>query len=368
MVATVRRKQSIETSKAIIHGHEPTTSKDTFRHDLIKALNWYNTNWDEKEFRASAEKYVIKHLKMKDTAYALSKADFIEIRMIGVLGRLIMRHQFVDLDHAERLFTRIEHIKTTYIKPKSSSSTTSTATPMTVQERIMESARSLASSVDGAIDDFVKTGEPFSMKSFLLQNQVSGVVSKKIGEFYKPMVAELDQAVAGKDDQLKVGYSNFTKRGLKQFAEFIRQIVADCDQQVVSAKVHRKPRARKEKPASVIVKKMSYLKEYADLNLKSVSAEKIVGSSELWVYNTVSRKLIVYYGADGGYLGVSGMSITNYDVTKSEVKTLRDPAKFFKGLTSTGKRAMANAWKTIRAKVSKPRARINDEMILLAAN
>ena len=94
----------------------------------------------------------------------------------------------------------------------------------------------------------------------------------------------------------------------------------------------------------------------------------VKGYSDLFLYNTANRKLIVFYGADGGFLGVSGMSITNYDVEKSSVKTLRDPAKFFKGLSSTGKRAMANAWKAIRAKESKPRARINEEMILLAAN
>jgi hypothetical protein len=167
---------------------------------------------------------------------------------------------------------------------------------------------------------------------------------------------------------LKEGYSQYTRRGLKQFADFVRQIVVDCNQHAVSTKAARKPRARKAKPASVIVKKLSYMKEYPELNLKSISAEKIIGATELWVYNTATRKLIVYYGADNGYLGVSGTSITNYDVEKSSVKTIRNPEQFFKALSSTGKRAINNAWKSIRAKTSKPRSRINGDMILLAAN
>jgi hypothetical protein len=239
---------------------------------------------------------------------------------------------------------------------------------MSIQDRIAESARQLAGEVDNAIDQYTTDGTEFSMKNFLLTNQVSAVVAKKIGSFYEPLVKQLDEAVAGKCAQLKEGYGQYTKRGLRQFADFVRQIVVDCNQHAVSAKAARKPRARKAKPASVIVKKLDYMKEYPALNLKSISAEKIIGATELWVYNTATRKLIVYYSADGGSLGVSGMSITNYDVEKSAVKTVRNPEQFFSNLSSTGKRAITNAWKSIRAKTSSPRSRINSDMILLAAN
>lgn len=368
----VRRKQTLEQSMSIIRGDEPEVTKDDFKAQLLRALNWYNTNWEEKDYRKSAEAYVLKQMKMKDAAYALSKATFLEIKPIGVLGRLIMREQHVDLDYLQKLFESVEQLKKKYTKPKPVAAVQQpqrvVAAPATVQERITESARALIGDVEGALDEYATVGTDFSMKSFLVGNQVSGVVAKKIGEFYATRLAEIEEAIGGADPQLKEGYSNYTKRGLRQFAEFLRQLIADCNQQVVSAKAQRKPRARKAKPASVIVKKMEYKKEDSDLSIKSVSAEKIIGATELWVYNTATRKLIVFYGADNGYLGVSGKSITNYDIEKSAVKTLRDPEAFFKGLSSTGKRAMANAWKGIRARESKPRARINEEMVLLAAN
>lgn len=367
----VKRRLTVDQSMAIIKGNEPKVSKDNFKSDLIGALNWYNANWEEKEYRAAAEAYVVKHMKMKDAAYALSKADFLEVRSIGSLGRLIMREQYMDLDYVQRLFERIEALKQKYIKPKAAPVVVkdgAVVPVLSIQERIVQTARDLAGDVEGAIDDYLTDGTEFSMKNFLLSRQVSGVVAKKIGEFYKPLLAELEEAIEGKCPQLKEGYSHYTKRGLKAYAEFIRQIVVDCTQQAVSAKAQRKPRARKAKPASVIVKKMVYMREFPELKLKSITADKIIGATELWVYNTANRKLIWYKAADANCLGVSGMSITNYDVEGSEVKTLRDPAKFFKDLSSTGKRAMASAWKGIRAKTSKPRARINDEMILLAAN
>jgi hypothetical protein len=99
----------------------------------------------------------------------------------------------------------------------------------------------------------------------------------------------------------------------------------------------------------------------------SIEPAKIIGADELWVYIPASRKLTVFRGVDGKPLSVSRTSITNYDVEKSETKTIRKPEQFFKGL-SYGKRAMANAWKSIETKPSKARARITDDMILLAAN
>jgi hypothetical protein len=76
----------------------------------------------------------------------------------------------------------------------------------------------------------------------------------------------------------------------------------------------------------------------------------------------------VYRAANGGSLSVSGMSVLNYDLATSETKTIRKPEEFFKSITSTGKRALANAWKNIKGKGTTPRSRINEDMILFAAN
>ena len=365
-----KRKQTLEQSMAILRGDEPVVTKDNYRSDLAKALNWYNANWEEKDYRKSAENYILKHMKLKDAAYALSKAQFLEVRSIGSLGRLIMNEQYVDLDHVQKMFEQIESLKAKYIKPtlKVVENDRPVVVAPSVQDRILESARNIAGDVEEAIDQYTLHGTEFSMKSLLLSNQVSGAVSRKVGELFKPMLVELDEAYKGTCPQLKEAYGHMGRRRLKAFVEFVQQIVADCDQQVVSAKAQRKPRARKAKPASVIVRKMNYMREFPAFKLKSVPAESIVGAAELWCYNTTSRKLIVYYGAEGGPLNVSGSSITNFDVAKSAAKTLRKPEEFFKGITSTGKRAMATAWKGVKAKVSSPRARINGDVVLIATN
>jgi hypothetical protein len=373
-MATAQRKhKSLEHSMTILTGgHEPTIDKDRYRESLMTAINWYNANREEKDFRAYAEYYIKNSPELKDYIYAASKASFLEIKGIGVIARLIRRGQHIDINDMMKTLERLEAIKAKYPKTlsveKKSAAVVSTA-PVTIQERIAETASKFAADVDEQIDNFVvNPSASFSMKSFLVGNSVSGVVAKKIGSKYERLAQELDEALKGKDPQLKEGYGFLTKVQLRKFHELVRSIIADCNQQVVSAKVARKPKARKVKPPSVVAAKIKPMKEYPALKLTTIEPAKIIGADELWVYTPATRKLTVFRGADGGPLGVSGMSVTNYDVEKSETKTIRKPEVFFKGLTSFGKRAMANAWKAINAKGSKPRARINDEMILLAAN
>lgn len=372
-MATVQRKRkSLEHSMTILTGgHEPVVSKERYRERLMSALNWYNANREEKDFRAYAEYYVKNSPELKEYAHAVSKASFLEVKGIGVIGRLIRREQYVDIKDMMKTLERLESLNVKYpktVEKKQAATATTAVAPVSIQERIADTASKFAADVDGQIDEFVlQKASDFSMKSYLIGNAVSGVVAKKIGQKYTRLAKELEEAVAGKDPQLKEAYSYLTKPQLRKFLALVSSIVADCNQQVVSAKSVRKPKARKVKPPSVVAAKIKPLKEYAALKLKSIEPAKIIGADELWVYTPTTRKLTLYRGADGKPLGVSGMSVINYDVEKSETKTIRKPEEFFKGL-SYGKRAMANAWKALGDRSSKPRARINDEMLLLAAN
>jgi len=361
---TTKHKKAV----AILRGgsDEPMVSAESYRVELMKAFNYYNTE-DVKVVRKYADQYLTS-IKRKDAMYGVSKAYDYEMKQIGVIGRLLARGQYVSPEDQSRVLKRIDELRDKYKKERTVEQVVATVVPVTIQERITEAARNHAAEIDYAIDTFVTTGNSdFSTKSYLLSNQISGAVARRIGDFYRATQRELGEAIRGKDEQLVEGYSHFTKAQLKKFASFVDQIVADCTQQAVSARSSRKPRARKVKPASVVVAKIKYMKEYAELKLKSISPTEIIGADELWVYQPASRKLTVYRGADGP-LGVSGMSLSNYSVENCETKTLRKPEEFFKGLTSTGKRAMSNAWKAVRAKTSTPRFRINEEMILLAAN
>ncbi len=134
---------------------------------------------------------------------------------------------------------------------------------------------------------------------------------------------------------------------------------------VQTAKATRAPRKRKAVPPSKVVSKMKYMKEYAELGLKSCKPEDIITSSELWVYNTKYRKVQVYR-AENGTLGVKGTTVIGFSIKDSTSLTLRKPEDFFKGL-SIGKRALNAALKKLTTKPSTPNGRINQECVLLGA-
>jgi hypothetical protein len=177
------------------------------------------------------------------------------------------------------------------------------------------------------------------------------------------MLAELNEALEGNDEQLVEGYSNFTKPQLKRFIALVDSVIGSMEQ--AKKVVVRKPRARKQKPAGEIVKNLKFMKEDSELGLKSVVAASIVGSTELWVYNTKYRKLQVYRAIDGGLLTVKGTSILNYDTKTSGSKTLRKPAEQLKPMLDMTKRPINAAYKAIKGVEATPNGRINEECILL---
>jgi len=200
----------------------------------------------------------------------------------------------------------------------------------------------------------------------LLTNQISAPVAKRIGDLMIPLVDELREAQAGKDEQLVEGYAYLSTRELKKFIEYVDEMIADCMQQVQTAKANRIPRKHKPKPASVQTAKIKYLSEFPELGLKSVHPTAIIGSTEIWYYNTKYKVLGVFKGENGSTLAVKGTSIIGFDVQESVCMRLRKPADFFKGL-SLNKRALNTAMKTLKTKPSPARGRLTEDCIILGA-
>ena len=375
MATTAKRKQLIEKVDRMMKGAECQLNPNNYMRDLIMALNYYNANHDDKD----KKKWLISHMAKTDKKLAveLLKVDEYHFRYAGILARLMDGGSELEEKEANYFNERIAKLKEQVGSrqksqdklDKKTADALAAAAPsnvISIQQRMEEKARELASEIDGAIDDFmINKKNDFSTKNYLLANLVAAPIAKRIGEMYVATAEELRGAIEGTDEQLVEGYSHFTKRELKKFAEFVEGIISDCNQQVQTAKANRAPRKRKEKPASVQVARMKYLKEFAELNLKSVKPEGIINSTEVWVYNTKYRRISVYK-AENGALAVKGTTILGFSVTESKQFTLRKPADFFKGLT-IGKRPLNAKMKTLTTKSAVPNGRINEETIILGA-
>jgi hypothetical protein len=348
---------------------EPTIRPENYNVDIATALVWYTEHTDDKKRRKFAIEHFAK-LNRKNEVLALNKASDFDVRQIGIMCRLISIGNTLSEQHMALLESRVailvaKHKVVKEVKQKVVDAPTAV---VSIQERMDEKARELAGEIEGAIDEFVlsKGKTTFSTKNYLLAQAVSAPVAKRIGDTFIKMYNELADAINGEDEQLIEGYSNFSKRELKGFHKFVGEIVDDCHQMVQTAKAVRAPRKRKPQSPTKLVSKMKFLREFADLGLKSVKPESIIGSTEVWYYNTKYRRVGVYKGEGGNPLSVKGTTIIGFDVKDSQQMTLRKPEEFFKGL-ALGKRALNNALKKLTTKPSAPNGRINEECILLGA-
>jgi len=362
--ATKRAKAHATLRKTI---DEPMLDQENYNVSLTSALVWYRDNVDEKKIRKFAIEYFAK-LDKKREVIAINKAGDYDVRQLGVLCRLVSNGNTLSEDHMQTIDNLVKHIISKEALPQKIKEDKTVIVPVatpSIQDRMDEKAHELAGEIEGAIDDFVTNKASFSAKNYLAANQVAAPIAKRIGELFSRRIPEVKQALDGDDDQLVEGYSNFTKRELKKYLAFLEEIVSDCQQQVQTAKANRAPRKRKAVSPTKVVAKMKFMKEFAELSLKSCKPEDILTSTELWVYNTKYRKVIVYK-SDGGTLSVKGTTILGFDVKESKSMTLRKPEEFFKGL-SMGKRALNGAFKKLTTKPTTPNGRINEECILLGA-
>jgi hypothetical protein len=134
------------------------------------------------------------------------------------------------------------------------------------------------------------------------------------------------------------------------------------------AKVNRAPRAKKAVSVDKLVAKLKYKKTDEPLKLVSINPTDIIGSKELWVYNTKSRKLGKYVANEYMELGVKGTTITGFNESLSVMKTVRKPEEKMKEFKAAGKVQLRKFLDEINATEARMNGRINEEIILLKAS
>ena len=240
-----------------------------------------------------------------------------------------------------------------------------------IQERVKETAMKMTEEIEDAIEGFQKDPENFDPKAFKMLNllkgkEVKAAHARVIKGFYSRDLAELEELASGNaDEQLKEGYSHRTKKQIRNLIAFYQEIMSACDMLTQEAKVNRKPRKTKVVPKDKLVAKLKYKKSDEPLKLVSINPADIIGSKELWVYNTKSRKLGKYIASEFADLGVKGTTITGFDEFKSVCKTIRKPEEKLKEFKAAGKVQLRKFLDDINATDTKMNGRINEEIVLL---
>jgi hypothetical protein len=240
-----------------------------------------------------------------------------------------------------------------------------------IQERVRDAAYAMTEELETAIESFQNDPENFNPKEFKVLNLLKGKGVKAahariIKDFYSRDLVELEELASGKaDEQLREGYSHLSKKQVKSLIAFYQEIASACDMLAQEAKVNRAPRAKKSVPKEKIVAKLKYMKTNEPLKLVSINPTDIIGASELWIFNTKTRKLGKYVAAEFNTLNVKGTTITNFNEFTSIQKTIRKPEEKLKEFKAAGKVQLRKFLEDINATDTKMNGRINEETILL---
>jgi len=355
---------------------EPTVPQDD-KSALGYALTWYSQNTDKKQQKNWSIEYWTQKGD-KDILAIFKKVPDWAFMTYGSSCRLRMREQWVDpkSDWFERRTEELKNNYTKYYEKPEEDSEKPKPRVKTIQERIADKAMEIGASLEGDIDDFAANGYMRTYKRVTKLFDISSPVAKNLLPDYERQLAELEELVgpapksfanAKEEDlynQLLDGYSHIKKNQQKAYRDFVKEIVSDLRKMAVVKS--RAPRKRKPKPPAQVVKYLKYKIKDDALGISSVDKTRMVDASEIFLYNTKSRRLQYYVPQDGYLLTVRGTTILNFDPEKSGQKTVRKPEEI-KDLAGKTKLPIRKAFNTLKTKAIKLNGRVNADCIILGA-
>jgi hypothetical protein len=342
--------------------------EDQFDNFLRRSFYYYNYYYSQKD----CKKFVVEWMKTttefdRDEVRAFERANDKWLPMTAC--SLIMAHrQGMPLRprHIEFLDKSIlEVIERSREEPEEEAKIASpeqVAVRPTIQDRLAERTSELIGELEGYYDEI---GTPVKFYDWLVSNNVVQSQLTKYENLYQKRRAELTEAQAKADPQLKEAYSHYKAADFKRHIGWIDSLLEAIEQYRGVKKAAKKARVKKAPSKEKVVSKIKYAKEDKGLKVVSINPADIVGASELWVYNIKTRKLGKYVAASYQTLGVKGTSITGFDADKSVAKTLRKPEEQLKEFAKAGKIALRTWLKDIKAVEVKLNGRVGTETLLL---
>ena len=342
---------------------------------LAKAFQWYNYHYGKRDAKDMLCQYLeINHRPkdaklmrgIPDSQIRLTPAWACRMTLIGL--ELTEHEQCIVDDQISAMLRAKQEIK----KAQTEVDADAAVARLTIQDHLREKISECCGELEGMFDDFIVSGAKMSadFKPIALMRgmNVSPNMISTVSRVWELRLAEFNEVLEGKDGDLVEGYSHLTKLQLKNCVKFCETVINDCNSYVQLKKVERKPRAKKAVSPEKLTRGFKFMREFAELNLKSEPVTKLVGATEAWLYDTVKRKLIhVMSDSHIGTFTVKGSAIVGFDALTTVQKTLRKPAEQIKAVISGGKPAARKAFAEIKATETKWNGRGNDNLIVLWA-
>jgi hypothetical protein len=344
-------------------GGEPTFSPlaELTNMELIKVYTWYSNVMSRKDgmqflydYLAKRDKPLLKKLRaIGETKVSISYCW---------LARLIDRGAPLSAETVAKLPAHLEEvIGRWYGKEEETEKKTTSDEPPRV-DRSVEKERFFI----GDVEEILDLDGSKSVYDYLTANEVPKGYAPKIAAYYAPVLAELREALEGKDRDLKEGYRHLSKGKLRDLVNRYQRVVDDCERYAENKTVKRVVK-KKAVPIEKLVGNVKYMARFDEYQLVSKHPSVIIGAKEFWVYDARYRDIIRYVAGEDGFT-VRGTSVYGYDETLSVKKsTGRKSREVVDALIREGKVGLKKFMDNVKAPPREPNGRINANMLIVKA-
>ena len=353
---------------------EPVWEKSTgpcTQFDLVRAFQWYNHNKESKDARKFLLEYLIKNSLI--TPLQRQAADHLNLSwniVDGWLARCLSRGAWIPdsvyANFQERMNVFRDRLDKIVTEKNLGTAVVDTSNVISIQERVAAKTDTFIMELEGKFDDIwhKQSGEEFVPYTWMVENEVKPMHASKIAEYFKKRATDWITIIESKDEYVRESYPR-PRKEMIEAAKFFTAVAIDAEKLASNKNAARKPRKKKPLSFEKKVARLKFKKDDTENKLVSIDPVKIMGSQQLWVYNTKTRKLGVYVAKDEAGLSVKGSTIENYKYSESISKTLRKPKDILSRVLDGGKVVLRKVMGEINSKPSELNGRINKDTILL---
>lgn len=291
---------------------EPKNENPFATHEMIEALNWYNYCVDN----ATLKEYAVEHCEKNYPDWNVSKIPESELLTSGKIFRMVDRGINVGEDLYIRTVEKVEKLAERYEQ---------------IAEEKASERPNRAESIQSNVDMMMTNLRRYASDNPNWSKVITGM-------------------------EIKPLHARRLLEGMNDMPDTLKAVL----EPLAAVKATRK---RKAKIPEKMVEKVQYMESFPELNVNSISPEKIPGSNEVWLYNTKYKILTVLKSKSG--MTVKGTTIYDFDEKLSEAKRMRKPENFLRGIVPTTNARLGQILKEQKTKPCKVTGRVGKETLIM---
>ena len=347
---------------------------EKFNAERSRNFNFYNYYLSAKESKPRVLEWMaVNGYSKEDIHHVRSAPDYYPGMTTASLCTAMLRGmpaKYPGLDHDDLAFVRdrIKHAigeaVVTAATEKTVSQSPSVSPMIFLQDK---TRRTIIMDLDVMLDRWVTTdkAEPLDMYASMTAHGLSAMACAQVERWIERHLLETKAAYEKTDDYLVEVYRNLTRNQQQSRIEAYEKMLEDLNRFKHAAKATRQPREKKPVAATKQISKLQYCKESSEFKIASINPARIVGAYRVLAFNVKYRVLLDYVAQNEKGLSIKGTTLQNVDDSSARAIRLRKPDEFLPIVLSSTAKQLEKAWSNLTTKESKPKPRINNEVVLL---